>query len=137
MGLTYKFLGKHPTTFKEFQDKLTKLDNLVSSGTITVKSRLNYTSFDPSVGSVGKDRIWLEYIAKNTNGKKLVKLVKLKYACTFDKSAPFAGGLRDPQEQLKDALRVAHRRAKDTGFTVIKEPITINSCFAETIMKFA
>lgn len=135
MGLTYKFLGKHPTTFKEFQDKLTKLDKRVSSGTITVKSRYNYICFD--LENLGKDRIWLEYIAKDTKGKKLAKLLELKYECKYSKSSPFAGGFRDPIEELDNALIFACERAKKIGFSVIKEPITINSRFAETIMKFA
>ena len=133
MGLIYKTLGKYPTNFKEFQDKLAKLNKLVSSGTITVKSRFVHSLLPET----GRDKTWLEYVARDVSGKKLTKLVESYDKCMYCGLYGYDWVLvNTPNKSLEDALNLAHKRAKEIKFKAVEESVRVYSFIAEIITKY-
>lgn len=133
MGLIYKILGIYPTTIEEFKDKIAKLGRQVASGTITPKSRFVHSFGMPETG---KNKIWLEYVARDAEGKKLARLVE-----PFDTSMYSGmhgynwGSVNTPDILEKRALNLARERATELKFT-LEESVTVCSLTRELTTKY-
>lgn len=134
MGIIWDYMcGANPTTFEEFKGKVARLESEVSSGTVTAHSRF----VNSMMPETGRDKNWLEYVARDADGKILTKLVEpASPGHMYSGMYGYGWGAGKPDEEEDALVKLARERAEELGFDAGDKNIRHHGLWEELASKY-